>query len=75
MSKQNYYCKELNTVLKNSHTNHCVNPLKEKYHKLFGKKEFDYWTKRAIIQEFLLYSALDVKYEFNTYYNKNWKKF
>ena len=67
--KQNYFCKGLNTVLKKFHTNHCYNPLKDKYHKLFEEKEFDYWAKRPIIQEFLLYSALDVKYEFDTYNN------
>ena len=67
--KQNYYCKGLNTVLKKFHTNHCYNPLKDKYHKLFEEKEFDYWATRPIIQEFLLYSALDVKYEFDTYNN------
>ena len=67
--KQNYFCKGLNTVLKKFHTNHCFNPLKDKYHKLFEEKEFDYWAKRPIIQEFLLYSALDVKYEFDTYTN------
>ena len=69
MFKQNYFCRGLNTVLKEFHTNHCINPLKEKYHKLFEEKEFDYWAKRPIIKEFLLYSALDVKYEFDAYNN------
>ena len=67
--KQNFYCKGLNTVLKNFHSNNCINPLKEKYHKLFKEKEYEYWAKRPIIKEFLLYSALDVKYEFDTYNN------
>ena len=69
MCKQNYFCKGLNAVLKEFHTNHKFNPLKEKYHKLFEEKDFDYWAKRPIIREFLLYSALDVKYEFDTYNN------
>ena len=59
----------LNTVLKEFHTNHCFNQLKEKYHKLFDETKFDHWAQRPIIQEFLLYSALDVKYEFDTYNN------
>ena len=67
--KQNFYCKGLNTVLKNFHSKNCINPLKEKYHKLFKEKEYEYWAKRPIIEEFLLYSALDVKYEFDTYNN------
>ena len=69
LCKQNYYFKGLNTVLKEFHTNHCINPLKDKYHKLFKEKEFEYWAPRPIINEFLLYSALDVKYEFDTYNN------
>ena len=69
LCKQNYYFKGLNTVLKEFHTNHCINPLKDKYHKLFKEKEFEYWAQRPIINEFLLYSALDVKYEFDTYNN------
>ena len=69
LCKQNYYFKGLNTVLKKFHSNHCFNPLKDKYHKLFKEKEFEYWAQRPIIQEFLLYSALDVKYEYDTYNN------
>ena len=69
LCKQNYFSRGLNTVLKESHTNHCFNPLKEKYHKLFDETKFDHWAQRPIIQEFLLYSALDVKYEFDTYNN------
>ena len=67
--KQTFYCKGLNAVLKNFHSKNCINPLKEKYHKLFKEKEYEYWAKRPIIEEFLLYSALDVKYEFDTYNN------
>ena len=67
--KQNFYFKGLNTVLKEYHSKNCFNPLKDKYHKLFKEKNFDYWTQRPIIEEFLLYSALDVKYEFDTYHN------
>ena len=69
LCKQNYFSRGLNTVLKEFHTNHCFNPLKEKYHKLFDETKFDHWAQRPIIQEFLLYSALDVKYEFDTYNN------
>ena len=67
--KTNYYFKGLNTVLKEYHSKHCFNPLKDKYHKLFKQKPFEYWAKRPIIQEFLLYSALDVKYEYDSYNN------
>ena len=67
--KRHYFSKGLNSVLKDSHTNHCFNPLKDKYHKLFEETTFDYWAKRPITQEFLLYSALDVKYEFDAYNN------
>ena len=67
--KQKFFFKGLNNVLKEYHSKHCFNPLKDKYHTIFKEKEFDYWTKRPIIQEFLLYSALDVKYEYDTYYN------
>ena len=67
--KQNYYSKGLNTVLKEYHSKNCFNPLKDKYHKLFKEKDFYYWAQRPIIEEFLLYSALDVKYEFDTYNN------
>ena len=59
----------MNTVLKEYPSKNCFNPLKDKYHKLFKEKNFDYWTQRPIIEEFLLYSALDVKYEFDTYHN------
>ena len=69
MCKQNYYFKGLNTVLKEYHSKNCFNPLKDKYHKLFKEKDFYYWAQRPIIEEFLLYSALDVKYEFDTYNN------
>ena len=69
LCKQNYYFKGLNTVLKEFHSNHYFNPLKDKYHKLFKEKEFEYWAQRPIIQEFLLYSSLDVKYEYDTYNN------
>ena len=67
--RQNYFSKGLNTVLKQYHSKNSFNPLKEKYHKLFEEKDFEYWTKRPIVEEFLLYSALDVKYEFDTYNN------
>ena len=67
--KQNFYSKGLNTILKEYHSKNCFNPLKDKYHKLFKEKNFDYWTQRPIIEEFLLYSARDVKYEFDTYHN------
>ena len=67
--KQKFFFKGLNTVLKEYHSKHCFNPLKDKYHTIFKEKEFDYWTQRPIIQEFLLYSALDVKYEYDTYNN------
>ena len=69
MCKQNYYFKGLNAVLKEYHSKNCFNPLKDKYHKLFKEKDFYYWAQRPIIEEFLLYSALDVKYEFDTYNN------
>ena len=69
LCRQNYFFKGLNTVLKNYHSEHCTNPLKNKYHKIFKEHPFEYWTQRPILQEFLLYSALDVKYEYNTYYN------
>ena len=69
MCKQNYYFKGLNTVLKEYHSKNCFNPLKDKYHKLFKEKDFNFWAQRPIIEEFLLYSALDVKYEFDTYNN------
>ena len=67
--RQKYFSKGLNTVLKEYHSKKCINPLKEKYHKLFTEKDFYYWTQRPIIEEFLLYTALDVKYEFDTYNN------
>ena len=67
--KQNYFFKGLNTVLEEYHSKHHCNPLKKKYHKLFEEYDFDYWAQRPIIQEFLLYSALDVKYEYDTYNN------
>lgn len=67
--KKNFHFKGLNTVLKEYHSKNCFNPLKDKYHKLFKEKDFYYWTQRPIIEEFLLYSALDVKYEFDTYHN------
>ena len=67
--RQNYFSKGLNTVLKQYHSKNSFNPLKEKYHKLFEEKDFEYWIKRPIVEEFLLYSALDVKYEFDTYNN------
>ena len=43
--------------------------MKNKYHQLFNEKDFYYLTQRPIDEEFLLYSALDVKYEFDTYNN------
>ena len=67
--KQNYYFKGLNKVLKDYHSKNCINPLKTKYHQLFDEKDFYYWAQRPIIEEFLLYSALDVKYEYDTYNN------
>ena len=67
--KQKYFLKGLNKVLQSYHSNHCINPLKDKYHKIFKQEPFEYWTKRPIIEEFLLYSALDVKYEYDTYNN------
>ena len=67
--KINYYYKGLNTVLKDCHSKNCINPLKTKYHQLFSEKDFDYWTQRPIMEEFLLYTALDVKYEFDAYNN------
>ena len=67
--KANYYYKGLNTVLKEYHSKNCINPLKTKYHQLFNEKDFDYWIQRPIIEEFLFYSALDVKYEFDAYNN------
>ena len=67
--KQNFYCKGLNTVLKSVHSKNCINPLKEKYHKLFKEKEYQYWAKRPIIKELLLYLALYVKYEFDIFIN------
>ena len=67
--KANYYSKGLNTVLKEYHSKSCINPLKIKYHQLFNEKDFDYWIQRPIIEEFLFYSALDVKYEFDAYNN------
>ena len=69
LCRQNYFFKGLNTVLKNYHSEHCINPLKNKYHKIFEEHPFEYWAQRPILQEFLLYSALDVKYEYNTYNN------
>ena len=57
----------LNTVLYEYHPNHCINQLKDKYHTLFKKEPLSKWTKRPILEEFLYYSALDVKYEFDTY--------
>ena len=36
---------------------------------MFSEQSFDYWIKRPIEKEFLLYSALDVKYQYNTYVN------
>ena len=69
MCKQNYYLRGLNTVLKEYHSKNCINPLKTKYHQLFDEKDFSYWTQRPINEEFLLYTALDVKYEFDTYNN------
>ena len=69
LCKQNYYYKGLNTVLNNYHSKHCINPLKDKYHKMFSEQSLDYWIKRPIEKEFLLYSALDVKYQYNTYVN------
>ena len=69
LCRKNYFFKGLNVVLQEYHTKHCVNPLKKKYHALFKEKDFDYWAQRPIIQEYILYSALDVKYEFDTYNN------
>ena len=67
--RTNYFLKGLNTVLQEYHSKHFINPLKKKYHQLFNEKDFDYWAQRPIIQEFLLYTALDVKYEFDAYNN------
>ena len=67
--KQNYYMRGLNTVLKEYHSKNVSNPLKSKYHKLFDEKDFYFWTQRPIDKEFLLYAALDVKYEFDAYNN------
>ena len=69
LCKKNYYFKGLNRVLELFHSKNCFNPLKGKYHKLFNEKPFEYWATRPIFKEFLLYSALDVKYEYDTYNN------
>ena len=69
LCKKNYYFKGLNRVLELFHSKNCFNPLKVKYHKLFNEKPFEYWAQRPILKEFLLYSALDVKYEYDTYNN------
>ena len=69
LCKKNYYFKGLNKVLELFHSKNYSNPLKDKYHKLFKEKPFEYWAARPIIKEFLLYSALDVKYEYDTYFN------
>ena len=69
--KQNYFSRGLNKVLEQYHSKKMINHLKNKYHELFKEedKDFYFWTKRPILEEFLLYSALDVKYEFDTYNN------
>ena len=64
-----YSFRGLNTVLYEYHPLHCINELKTKYHSLFHSSPFSEWIKRPILEEFLYYSALDVKYEYETYIN------
>ncbi len=64
-----YIYQGLNTVLYEYHPFHCINELKTKYHDLFQTSPLSEWIKRPILEEFLYYSVLDVKYEYETYMN------
>ena len=64
-----YIYQGLNTVLYEYHPFHCINELKTKYHALFQTSPLSEWIKRPILEEFLYYSVLDVKYEYETYMN------
>jgi len=61
----------LNKVLENFESSKNINHLKEKMQQLFGseKSQEEYFLKRPIDQDFLLYSALDVKYLHNSFSN------
>ena len=64
-----YIFQGLNTVLYEYHPLHCINELKTKYHTLFHTSPLSKWIQRPILEEFLYYSVLDVKYEYETYMN------
>jgi len=56
----------LNKVLESYESNKNINIYKNKFHEMFKKEEnTDFFTQRPIDNEFLIYSALDVKYLFD----------
>ena len=61
--------KGLNTVLYQYHPEHKINELKDIMHELFEKEKREYFTNRPINEEFLYYSAIDVKYLYDTFLN------
>jgi hypothetical protein len=69
ISKRFYCSKGINIVLNEYHPEHKINYLKDKYHELFEKEKKEYFTNRPIIEEFLLYSVMDVMYMYDTFIN------
>ena len=69
ISKRFYCSKGINIVLNEYHPEHKINYLKDKYHELFEKEKKEYFTNRPIIEEFLLYSVMDVMYIYDTFIN------
>ena len=61
----------LNKILEDYEPNHRVNHLKDKIHKMFGLEynRQNYFLKRPLDEEWILYCELDVKYIIDTFGN------